>query len=96
MSSHLDCAVLATGLQPKHPQGLGNNHALLTVVRRRNALKELEAFKSSRTASCLVRNHTADGPVEDLRGGAVVEGAGLFGVYDVTFVKEIVVAQLYA
>ena len=39
-------------------------------------------------------NHTANRPVEDLGGGAVVEGARLFGVHNVTFMEEVVVAQL--
>ena len=92
--SHLDCAVLATGLQPKHPQSLGDNHALLPVVGGRNTLEKLEALKSSSTASCLVRDHSADRPVENLGGRAVVEGARLFGVHDMALVKEVVVAQL--
>lgn len=91
---HLNCAVLATGLQPEDPQCLGDNHTLLLVVRRGNTLKELEAFKSSRTAGCLVRNHTADGAVEDLGGGTVMEGARLFRVDDMAFMEEVVVAQL--
>lgn len=92
--AYLDCAVLAAGLQPEHTESFGNNHPLLPVVGRGDTLKELEALKSSRTASCLVGNHTADGPVEDLRWCAVVEGAGLFGVHDMALVKEVVVAQL--
>ena len=59
------------------------------------ALKQLEALKSSRTAGSLVGDHAADGPVENLGGGAVVEGAGLFRVDDVAFVEEVVVPQLH-
>ena len=92
--SHLDSAVLAARLQPEDPQGLGDNHALLAVVGRRHALKELEAFKSSRTAGSLVGDHAANGPVEDLGGCTVVEGAVDFGVDEVAFVQEVVVPQL--
>lgn len=95
MIAYLDRAVLATRLQSQDPQGLGNNHPLLAVVGRRDALEELEALKSCRTACSLVRDHTANGPVENLGRGAVVEGAGLLGVHNVAFVKEVVVPQLY-
>ena len=39
-------------------------------------------------------DHTANGPVENLGGCAVVEGAGFFGVDNVAFVEEVVVPQL--
>ena len=39
-------------------------------------------------------NHATDGPVEDLGRSAVVEGTGRFGVHNVTFMEEVVVAQL--
>ena len=95
MYTYLHGAVLATRLQPQHPESLRDNHTLLPVVGRRNALKQLEALKSCRAASSLVGDHTADGPVENLGRCAVVEGAGLFRVDDVAFVKEVVVPQLY-
>lgn len=41
-----------------------------------------------------MRNHAANGTVENLRGCTVVEGARFFRVDNVTFVKEIVVSQL--
>ena len=94
-ATYLHRAVLATRLQPQHPESLRDNHTLLPVVGRRNALKQLEALKSCRAASSLVGDHTADGPVENLGRCAVVEGAGLFRVDDVAFVKEVVVPQLY-
>ena len=90
-----DSAVLAAGLEPQHPEGLRDDHALLAIVRRGHALEELETLKSCRAASSLVGDHTADGPVENLGRCAVVEGAGLFRVDDVAFVKEVVVPQLY-
>ena len=94
-ATYLHRAVLATRLQPQHPESLRDNHTLLPVVGRRNTLKQLEAFKSSRAAGSLVRNHAADGPVENLRGGAMMEGAGRFRVDDVAFVQAVVVPQLY-
>ena len=95
MAQAANGAVLAAGLQSQDPQGLGNNHPLLPVVGRGNTLKQLEAFQSSCSASSLVGDHASDGAVENLGGGAGVEGAGLFRVDDVAFVKEVVVPQLY-
>jgi hypothetical protein len=90
----LHCAVLPPRLEAQDPQCLWNHHPLLTVVRRRDTLEELEAFESSRTTGGLVRNHTTDRAVENLGGCAVMERARLFGVDNVTLVKEIVVAEL--
>ena len=39
-------------------------------------------------------DHAADGPIEDLGGCTMVEGAGLFGVDNVALVQEVVVPQL--
>jgi hypothetical protein len=74
VSETADSAVLAAGLQPQHPQGLGNDNALLLVVWGRNALKRLQAVQSGGTAGGLVGNHAADGAPEHLGGGAEVEG----------------------
>ena len=93
-ATYLHRAVLATRLQPQHPESLRDNHTLLPVVGRRDTLKQLEALKSCRPAGSLVGDHAADGPVENLGGGAMVEGTGLFGIDDVTFVEEVVVPQL--
>ena len=93
---YLDSAVLATRLQSEDTQSLRDNHPLLLIVRRGDTLKELETLQSSSTASSLVGDHTENGPVENLGGCAVVEGAGFFGVDNVAFVEEVVVAQLYA
>lgn len=41
-----------------------------------------------------MRGHTAYGAVEDLRRGTVMEGSGLFGVHDMSFVQEVVVPEL--
>ena len=94
MYTYLHGAVLATRLQSEDTQSLRDNHPLLLIVRRGNTLKELETLQSSSTASSLVGDHTANGPVENLGGCAVVEGAGFFGVDNVAFVEEVVVAQL--
>ncbi len=92
--THLHCAVFTARLQSENSQGLRDNHALLPVVGRGNALEELEALKSCRTASRLVRNHTANGPVENLGGSTVMERTRLFGIDDMALVEEVVVAQL--
>ena len=94
MYTYLHGAVLATRLQSEDTQSLRDNHPLLLIVRRGNTLKELETLQSSSTASSLVGDHTADGPVENLRRCAVVEGTRLFGVDNVAFMKEVVVAKL--
>ena len=93
--TYLHGAVLAAGLEPQHPEGLRDDHALLAIVRRGHALEELETLKSCRAASSLVGDHAADGPVEDLGGCTMVEGAGLFGVDNVALVQEVVVPQLH-
>lgn len=67
-------AVLAAGLQSQNPQGLGNNHLLLLVVRGRDTLENLEALKGGGTAGGLVGDHAADSLVEDPGGGTEVEG----------------------
>lgn len=94
VQTYLHGAVFASRLEAQYPEGLRDDHALLAVVRGRNALEKLEAFQSCRAASSLVGDHAADGPVEDLGGCTMVEGAGLFGVDDVALVQEVVVPQL--
>lgn len=76
-------AVLPSGLQPQDPQGLGNDHAFLSVVWRGDTLEDLKAFESSLSTAGLVGNHTADGLVEDAGRGAEVEGSAK-GVVPVT------------
>lgn len=93
-SPHLNCAVLPTRFQPQHPQRLWYDEPLLAVVRGRNTLEELEAFKGSGTAGGLVWDHTPNCSVEDLRGRAVMEGAGFFGVDNMAFMEEIMVPEL--
>ena len=94
-ATHLHSAVLPARLQPQYPESLRDDHALLAIVGRRNTLKQLEALKSSRTAGSLVGDHSADGPVENLGGCAVMERTRLFRVDNVTFVEEVVVSQLH-
>lgn len=79
-------AVLPAGLQPQDSQCLWYNHPLLPVVWWGNTLKELETLKGSSTPSTLVRRHSTDSPVKDLRWCAVMERARLFGVDNVAFV----------
>lgn len=43
---------------------------------------------------CSVGEHATDGAVEDSRRGAVMEGTKLFGVDDVSLVKEVGIAEL--
>lgn len=75
-----DSAVLAAGLQPQNPQGLGDDNALLLVVGRRNTLEGLEALHSGVTTGSLVGNHATDGAPEHLGGSAEVEGTTTSGV----------------
>lgn len=80
MAQPANRAVLAAGLQSQDAQGLGNDHLLLLVVRGRDTLEDLKALKGGGTTGSLVRDHTADGLVEDARGGAEVEGTTASGV----------------
>jgi hypothetical protein len=74
MAETAHSAVLASGLEPKNTEGLRNNHLLLLVVRRRNALEDLEALKGGSAASGLMGDHATDSLVEDTGGSAEVEG----------------------
>lgn len=74
VSETANSAVLAAGLQPQYAQRLGNDDALLLVVRSGDTLESLQALESGLTAGGLVRNHAADGTPEHLGGGAEVEG----------------------
>lgn len=92
--AHLHRAVLPARLQPQDPQRLRHNHALLPIVWGRNALEELQTLEGGGATGSLVRDHAADGSEKDFGRSAVMEGARLFGVYNVALVKEVVVAQL--
>ena len=69
-----DGAVLAAGLEAEDTEGLGDDHALLVVVRRRDTIEGLQALQSGGTTGSLVRDHTTDGAPEHLGGSAVVPG----------------------
>jgi len=94
MRQTLYSAIFPTGFQPQHSQRLRDDEPLLAIVRGRNTLEELETLKGSGTTGGLVRDHTADRSVEYLRGGTVMEGAGLFRVDNVPFMEEIMVSEL--
>lgn len=83
MAQSSNGTVLPSGLQPQDPQGLGNDHALLGVVRGRDTLKDLEAFERGLSTAGLVGNHATDGLVENAGRGAEVEGSAK-GVEPVT------------
>jgi hypothetical protein len=80
VSETADSAVLAAGLQPQNPQGLGNDNALLLVVGGRDTLEGLETLHGGVTAGGLVGNHATDGAPEHLGGSAEVEGTTTGGV----------------
>lgn len=89
---HLDGAVFPAWLEPQHPQRLGNYHPLLAIVRRWDTFEELESFQGSSSSGGLVRDHAAYRPIENLGRCSVVEGARFFGIYNVAFMEEIMVA----
>ena len=87
-------AELAAGLQTEDTESLGNNDLLLLVVGGRDTLEDLKSLQRGGTSSSLVGNHATDSLEEDLGGGTVMEGARLFRVDDMAFVKEVVVSEL--
>jgi len=91
-------AVLPPGLQPQHPQSLRNNHPLLGVVWRRDALKDFETVHGSFTTGGLVGNHPAHSLIEDTRRGTEVERSmGLVeagGLAEVGMVLQFVAEEL--
>jgi hypothetical protein len=93
-SPHLDSAVLPTRLQSQHPQRFWYDEPLFAVIRGWDTLEELEPLKGCSTAGGLMRDHSSDRPVEDFRGRAMMEGAGLFRVDNVPFMEEIMVSEL--
>lgn len=74
MTQTANSAVLAAGLQTQDTQSLGNDHLLLLVVWGRDTLEDLKSLQGGGTAGSLVRDHAADGLVEDAGWGAEVEG----------------------
>jgi len=96
MAETAHSAVLASGLEPKNTEGLRNNHLLLLVVRRRNALEDLEALKGGSAASGLMGDHATDSLVEDTGGSAEVEGTAAGGVVPGHLAKIGMVLELSA
>lgn len=90
----LHCTVLPPWLQSEDPQSFRYYHSLLPVIRRGHAFEKLQAFKGGRTAGALVGNHASDGTEQNFGRCAVVEWARFFGVDNMAFVKEVVVAKL--
>ena len=68
-------AVLPARLEAEHTEGLGDDHALLVVIWRRDTLKGLQACHGGGTTLSLVGNHAADGAPKHLGGLAVVPWA---------------------
>lgn len=92
----LDGGELTAGLKTENTEGGGDDHELLSVVRRGNTLVDLQSLESGSTTGGLVGKHAANGLVEDARGSTVVEGTGLLGVNQVALVKVGVVLELVA
>lgn len=74
MGQTTDSAVLAAGAEAEDAEGLGNDDALLLVIRGRNTLEDLQALHGGGTTGGLVGDHAADSLVEDAGGSAEVEG----------------------
>ena len=74
MAQTANLAVFATGLKAKDTEGLWNHHFLDSVIWWRDALENFESVQGSGAASSLVRNHAANGLVQDPGGSAEVEG----------------------
>lgn len=64
---------VAAGLDADNFEGLGDDHSLLSVVRRRNSLEHLEASKGELSAARFVRNHSSNNTEEHLGGRTLVE-----------------------
>jgi len=88
-----ELTVLTARLEAQNAQGRGNDDALLLVVRRGNALIDLEALQRVLAAVQLVRQHSPDGAPEDLAGCAKVEGTAC-RVGAVALLQEVKVLQL--
>lgn len=91
MAQTANGAVLAARAETEHTESLGNDNALLLVVRGRNTLENLESLHSSGTTGGLVGNHAADGLVEDAGGSTEVEGTTTSRVETSHLAKEGVV-----
>jgi len=96
MTQSANRAVLASGLQPQNPQRLRDNHALLVVIRRRNAFEGLKALQRRSASGSLVWDHASDSSPEHLGGCAEVEGATTGGVVASLLAQECRVLQFRA
>merc|ERR1740115_386384 len=71
-------AELALGADAQDLEATRDHHALLAVIRMRNALEGFEPVKCGGSARRLVGNHAADGAPEDLGRRPVVKWAMLW------------------
>jgi hypothetical protein len=94
LRTNLYRAVFTPRFQSQHPQRFRHNHPFLPVIWWRNTLEQFEALKSSHTTGCLVWNHATNCSVEDFGWGAVMEGTGFLRINNMSFMEEIVVAEL--
>jgi len=90
----LHCTVLPPWLQSEDPQSFRYYHSLLPIIRRGDTFEKFQAFKGGRTAGGLVGHHASDGTEQNFGGSAMVEWARFFGVDNMAFVKEVVIAKL--
>ena len=71
----LTCAILATRLKSNVTKRRWKNFALNFVVGLRNAVEALEHLERLHAARRLVRNHAANGPIEDFAWRTLVKRA---------------------
>lgn len=77
--THLEGAVLASGLEAEDTESLGNDHLLLLVVRRGHTLEELQALKGGRTTGGLGRANSVSSLVPSPRTTPPRDGRTLWG-----------------
>merc|ERR1719414_108305 len=75
MSESAKAAEPPAVLEPEDLEGGGDDHPLLLVVGRGHSLEGLQTLQSGLPALGLVGDHPANTSVEDLAGGAEMEGA---------------------
>ena len=66
-------AVFATRLESENAQGLWNNNSLLFVIWWGNTLEDLQPLHCGSATGSLMRDHSADGFVENTRGSTEME-----------------------
>jgi hypothetical protein len=92
--AHLYCTVFPPWFQPQDPQSFWHNHPLLPVIKRGDTFEKFQTFEGCSAASGLMRHHASDSTEENLGRSTVVERARFFGVDDVAFVEEVMIAEL--